>query len=107
MRMRPVALFFLTGVSLGAALGGCAVPEAKLRKGLNSAGLNRALSACMAERMVDRLSLIQLRRMADLPRASRAESLDQYLRRLRALEDPEIVGVTASSAALCTSGLAR
>jgi len=47
----------------------CAVPEARLRAGLVNAGLSRPLAACMAERMVDRLSLMQLRRIGDLPRA--------------------------------------
>ena len=42
-------------------LGGCATPETRLRTGLNNAGLSKAMSACMAERMVDRLSLLQLR----------------------------------------------
>lgn len=88
-------------------LAGCAVPEARLRSGLIRAGLPRPLSACMAERMVDRLSLKQLLRIADLPKASGAESLDQFLHRVRALGDAEIWGVTSSSAALCAAGLGR
>ncbi|UZK65248.1 hypothetical protein [Sphingomonas sp. M1-B02] len=90
-----------------ALLGGCAVPEARLRSGLIRAGLPAPLSACMSERMVDRLSLGQLRRIADLPQARGAESLDEFLHRVRALGDAEIVGVTTSSAALCATGLAR
>lgn len=89
------------------ALAGCAVPEAKLRTGLTRAGLSPPLSACMADRMVDRLSLIQLRRMADLPRARTAQTVDQVLRRVRALGDAEIWGVSTSSAALCATGIAR
>ncbi|WP_448659830.1 hypothetical protein ACPVPU_04765 [Sphingomonas sp. CJ99] len=82
-------------------LSGCAVPEARLRAGLVNAGLPRPLSACMAERMVDRLNLAQLRRMGDLPTARDAASLDQFLRRVRALGDPEIWTVTSSSATIC------
>ena len=82
------------------------MPEARLRSGLIRAGLPEPLSACMAERMVDRLSLKQLMRIADLPKARGAESLDQFLHRVRALGDAEIVGVTSSSAALCATGLA-
>lgn len=89
------------------ALSACAVPEARLRTGLVNAGLSRPLAACMAERMVDRLSLAQLMRLADLPRARQAESVDRFLRRVRALGDPEILSVTSSSAALCATGLAR
>ncbi|MGK6354189.1 hypothetical protein ACMGDH_03060 [Sphingomonas sp. DT-207] len=87
-------------------VAGCAVPEARLRSGLIRAGLPKPLAACMAERMVDRLSLAQLGRIADLPEAEHAESLDRFLHSVRALGDPEILGVTSSSAALCATGLA-
>jgi hypothetical protein len=83
-------------------LTGCAVPEARLRSGLIDAGLSRPLSACMAARMVDRLNLAQLRRMGDLPRAQDAVTLDQFLRRVRALGDPEIWTVTTASTTVCT-----
>jgi hypothetical protein len=89
-----------------ALLAGCAVPEARLRSGLIRAGLPKPLSACMAERMVDRLSLKQLMRIADLPYAGGSESVDLFLHRVRALGDAEILGVTSSSAALCATGLA-
>ncbi len=87
------------------ALAGCAVPEARLRSGLQGAGLSRSLSACMAQHMVDRLSLAQLLRLSDLPAARDANDLPGFLRRVRALGDPEIVAVTGSSAALCATGL--
>ena len=75
--------------------------------GLVNAGLSRALAACMAERMVDRLSLAQLMRIPDLRKASETESLDRFLRRIRSLGDPEIVAVATSSAALCATGFGR
>ena len=100
-----VARLLVAGAVL-VSLAGCAVPEARLRSGLIHAGLPRPLSACMAERMVDRLSLKQLMRIADLPKANGAESIDQFLHRVRALGDAEILGVTSSSAALCATGLA-
>jgi type IV pilus biogenesis protein CpaD/CtpE len=84
-----------------ALLSGCAMPEARVRAGLVEAGLSEPLAACMAERMVDRLSLMQLRRIADLKHAGRADSLDAFLHRVRSLRDPEIWTVTSSSAALC------
>ena len=77
------------------------MPEARLRAGLVEAGLSEPLAACMAGRMVDRLSLMQLRRIADLRLAGRARSLDEFLRRVRSLRDPEIWTVTSSSAAIC------
>jgi hypothetical protein len=84
-----------------ALLSACAVPEARLRAGLVNAGLPRPLAACMAERMVDRLSLMQLRRMGDLPRARESLSIAEFLHRVRALRDAEILAVTAGSAAVC------
>lgn len=94
-------------IAVATALSACAVPEAKLRTGLVNAGLSKPLAACMAERMVDRLSLAQLMRIADLPKAREVESLDRFLRRVRALGDPEIVAVASSSGALCATGLAK
>ena len=86
-------------------LAGCATPEARLRTGLNNAGLSKAMSACMAERMVDRLSLVQLRRLSALGSLNDLEitdlTLDQFFRKVRALKDPEILAVTTSSAAVC------
>ena len=86
-------------------LAGCATPEARLRTGLNNAGLSKAMSACMAERMVDRLSLVQLRRLSALGSLKDREitdlTLDQFFRKVRALKDPEILAVTTSSAAVC------
>jgi hypothetical protein len=88
-------------IALLALLSACAVPEARLRAGLVNAGLPAPLAACMAERMVDRLSLMQLRRIGDLPRARGAVSVAEFLHRVRALRDAEILSVSASSAAVC------
>jgi hypothetical protein len=87
------------------ALSACATPETRLRTGLYNAGLSKAMSACMAERMVDRLSLVQLRRLSSLGTLKDKRigdlTFDQFLHRVRALRDPEILTVTTSSAALC------
>jgi hypothetical protein len=92
---------------LGAAmLCACAVPEARLRAGLVNAGLSPPLAGCMAGRMVDRLSLMQLRRIGDLPQARESLSVGEFLHRVRALRDPRILSVSTSSAALCATGLA-
>ncbi|WP_260581016.1 hypothetical protein [Sphingopyxis sp. PET50] len=87
------------------ALAGCATPETRLRNGLHNAGLSEAMSACMAERMVDRLSLLQLRRLSALGSLKDKRitdlSLDQFLHKVRALKDAEILAVSTSSAAIC------
>jgi hypothetical protein len=87
---------------LAVAVSACSLPEARLRAGLVEAGLSEPLAACMADRMVDRLSLMQLRRIADLREAGRAASLAEFLHRVRSLRDPEILSVTSTSAAVCT-----
>ena len=86
-------------------LSACAIPEARLRHGLENAGLSHAMAACMAERMADRLSLIQLRRIGDLPYASSSVSVSEFLHRIRALGDAQILGVSTSAAALCAVGM--
>jgi hypothetical protein len=87
--------------ALAAALAACAVPEARLRAGLVNAGLSEQMAACMAERMVDRLSLAQLRRIGDLPYASDERTVTGFLHRVRALRDPEIWRVSSAAAAIC------
>jgi len=95
----------VVGVGTALLLAGCTTPQGPVRDGLMSAGIDRRTATCMADRMVHRLSLLQLRRMAGLGKATHSRDLDQLLYRLRALNDPEIVKVTASSAALCKLGL--
>lgn len=87
------------------ALSACATPETRVRTALIDAGLSRPLAACMADRMVDRLSLVQLRRLDRLGTLRGANprdlSVDDFLRRARALGDPEILAVVTTSAAVC------
>ncbi|MBN8808096.1 MAG: hypothetical protein J0I47_07645 [Sphingomonas sp.] len=88
------------------ALSACSAPEAMTRSGLMNAGIPRATATCMADRMVHRLSLLQLRRLSGLSKAGQSKSLDQFLYRVRSLKDPEILGVVSASAGLCATGLA-
>ena len=101
----PPALVRLAAMSLvgGAilALSGCATPEARTRAALERTGLSRPISACMAGRMVDRLSLAQLQRLGRLGKLDRADDFEEFLRRTRALRDPEILGVVSSSGLVC------
>jgi hypothetical protein len=98
---------FLLSAAAATLLAGCGVPEARLRAGLIHAGLPPPLAGCMAHRMAARLSIAQLRRIGDLPEARESLSIGEFLHNVRALRDPEILSVTASSAALCATGLAR
>jgi hypothetical protein len=63
----------------------------------------------MAGRMVDRLSIGQLRKLEALKaRAGERErpvSIGEYVERVRRVGDSEVIAVTASSAGLCAVGL--
>ena len=58
----------------------------------------------MATRMTDRLSLVQLNKLKQLKGDKR--SLSDYVGAVRRVGDAEALSVTASSAALCATGLA-
>ncbi|WP_128892143.1 hypothetical protein [Erythrobacter sp. HKB08] len=97
---------------LGAALllTGCIdkIAESRVKSALLDAGLSERNSACMAERMVDRLSISQLRKLENLaPREGEPKkptSLSGYVERVRRVGDVEVLTVTSSSAALCAAG---
>lgn len=99
--MKPIALVSLAALALSA----CATPETRIRTALMDAGLSQPMAACMADRMVDRLSLVQLNRLGGLKKLRsqdmRKVSVDEFLRRTRALQDPEILSVATSSAVVC------
>lgn len=88
-----------------ALLSACATPETRVRTALLDAGLSKPIAACMADRMVDRLSLIQLNRLSGLKKLRgqdmRKVTVDEFLKRTRSLQDPEILGVVTSSGLIC------
>ncbi len=93
---------------LAALLSSCATPESRLRSGLIDAGLSRPMASCIAQRMADRLSLLQMKRLGGLAnlkddRLSQI-SLERFLYDVRALKDPEILAVATTSAGICALG---
>jgi len=109
MRMRSTSLIraALVAAPLALALGACATvsPEAKVRANLMDAGLSPRMAGCMAERMVDRLSISQLRRLKSFASVRKVDyrdaTIDELLHKLRALDDPEIFSVTSRAALSC------
>jgi hypothetical protein len=105
--MTAIAFRVLACGLTASLLTSCATvsPESRLRAGLLDAGLSPRMAGCMAERMVDRLSLMQLRRLQSLAslRKSHIEqmSVDRFLYKVRALDDPEIFMVTSKAAIGC------
>jgi len=87
------------------ALSACATPETRVRTALTDAGLSTPIAACMADRMVDRLSLLQLNRLSGLKKLRGADarklSVADFLQRTRSLQDPEILSVVTSSGLIC------
>jgi hypothetical protein len=77
----------------------------EVRSALVEAGLSKKNAACMADRMTDRLSLEQLMKLRALKGSKR--SLADYVAAVRRVGDGEVIAVTTSSAALCTTGLAQ
>ena len=99
--MRGSFLLLLVPLSLAA----CSGPESRTRDGLIKAGLSPKMADCMAPRMADRLSIAQLRQLAAIGKGDGKKSVKHVLKRLRDLDDPQIVSVVSSSAALCATGL--
>ena len=99
--MKRIALVSLTVLALSA----CATPETRIRTALMDAGLSQPIAACMADRMVDRLSLVQLNKLNGLKKLRKQDmrkvTVEEFLRRTRSLQDPEILGVATSSGLIC------
>ena len=93
------------------ALSGCVqtIAENRVESALLRAGLDQRTSTCMAERMVDRLTIGQLRKLEGLKARKgepvRPTTLKGYVDRVRRVGDAEVLAVTSSSAALCAVGL--
>lgn len=101
--MRACFLLPLAALTL---LSSCATPETRLRNGLMAAGLSADRSACMADRMVDKLSLTQLRRLSDLSKISDKRigemRVGEFWRQVRALRDPEILSIATRAGLSCS-----
>lgn len=87
-------------------LAACAQPfEGRVATRLAEAGLSRPAAECMAERWVDRLSVLQLRKISSLAEDLRAEgrnlTISRFVDRVRRVDDPEIFEVVSRSAVAC------
>ena len=98
-------LVLVAAIALG--LSGCVSKLAygRVKSALTEAGLSDANAACMADRMTDKLTILQLRKLQALRGEKR--SLSEYVAAVRRVNDPEVLAVTATSAAVCTTGIGR
>ena len=102
MRKRAIVLAF------ACVLAACAPSKlayGQVKSAMIDAGLSEPNAACMATRMTDRLSLVQLNKLKQL--RGEKQSLADYVAAVRRVGDAEALSVTASSAALCATGLAK
>lgn len=92
-------------VSLLFCVTACASPESQIRSGLVNAGLSKPMAGCMANQMIGKLSLIQLRRLGSLGNFQRESiremSVERFLRNVRALKDPEVLAITTRAGLSC------
>ncbi|ARS28458.1 hypothetical protein [Sphingomonas sp. KC8] len=92
---------------LALPLAGCAsvTPEGRVRAALLDAGVSPPIAGCMAERMVDRLSIAQLKRLQSLARLPGKDigsmPVGEFLHQIRALKDPEIFSVVSRAGLGC------
>ena len=97
----------LVPVLLIAALAACSPSKlayGQVKSAMIDAGLSEPNAACMATRMTDRLTLGQLNKLKQCNGEKRG--LMDYVSAVRRVGDAEALQVTASSAALCATGLA-
>lgn len=112
MRKLLIGLVLVIVLGAGALFSGLANPlvEMQVKSALVESGIGEKRAACMAERMVDRLTIGQLWKLRQGMAAQEGEpeegyGLGELVKRLRRVEDGEAVAVLTTSAGLCAIGL--
>ena len=112
MRRLFIAILAALLVASGAVYTGFANPliERQVAGALVQSGLGEERAVCMAGRMVDRLTVVQLWKLRQgmAPLAGEPEEgygLGELVKRLRRIEDGEAVAVLTTSAGLCALGI--
>ncbi|WP_285711912.1 hypothetical protein [Erythrobacter oryzae] len=112
MRKLFIGVLLVILLGAGALFSGLANPlvEWQVKGALVQSGIGEKRAACMAERMVDRLTIGQLWKLRQgmAPQAGEPEEgygLGELIKRLRRVGDGEAVAVLTTSAGLCAVGL--
>ena len=112
MRKLIIGLLLIVVLAGGAVSTGLANPlvEMQVKGALVESGIGESRAACMAERMVDRLTIGQLWALRQGMAAQEGEpeegyGLGELVKRLRRVDDGEAVAVLTSSAGLCALGI--
>lgn len=89
------------------ALSGCAqqIAESRVRSALVNVGVDDRGASCMANRMVDRLSIKQLRKLEALSGIDRGNigslTIRDFVTRVERIGDPEVLAVVSTSGVVC------
>lgn len=112
MRKLVILVLVLLLLAGGAVYTGLANPVIawRIKNALVDAGIGEQRAECMANRMVTRLSVVQLYQLRQgiAPQAGEPEIVDGFgelVKRLRRVEDGEAVAVFTTSAGLCALGI--
>ena len=112
MRKLLIGLLLIVVLAAGAVSTGLADPLVRwqVKGALVQSGIGEKRAECMAERMVERLTLGQLWKLRQgmAPPEGEPENdygLGELIKRLRRVEDGEAVAVLTTSAGLCAIGL--
>ncbi len=112
MRKLFIVLVLLALLVGGAVYSGLANPVIawQVKGALMQSGLGEKRATCMADRMVDRLTVVQLwqLRQGMAPQAGEPEDgygLGELVKRLDRVNDGEAVAVLTTSAGLCALGI--
>lgn len=112
MRKLIIGLLLLILLAGGAVFTGLANPlvEMQVKGALVESGIGEKRAACMAERMVDRLTIPQLWKLRQGMAAQEGEpdegyGLGELIKRLDRVDDSEAVAVLTTSAGLCAIGI--
>jgi hypothetical protein len=112
MKKLLMGLVLIIALGAGALFSGLADPlvEMQVKGALVESGIGEKRAQCMAERMVDRLSIGQLWKLRQGMAAQDGEpeegyGLGELVKRLNRVGDGEAVAVLSTSAGLCAIGL--
>ena len=112
MKKLIISLLLFILLAGGAVFTGLANPlvEMQVKGALVASGIGEKRAACMAERMVDRLTIPQLWKLRQGMAAQEGEpeegyGLGELIKRLDRVDDSEAVAVLTTSAGLCAIGI--
>jgi hypothetical protein len=112
MKKLLIGLLLIVVVGAGALFSGLANPlvEMQVKSALVESGIGEKRATCMAERMVERLTIGQLWKLRQgmAPQEGEPEEgygLGELIKRLRRVDDGEAVAVLTTSAGLCAIGI--